>query len=54
MVNKRLSYSNGHDLRHTNTEVYQWRRIYTQKNMYSIISVKCLLDLMPLPYFEIF
>jgi len=37
---------------YTNTELYQWPRIYTQKNVYSIISVNCLLDLMSLPYFD--
>jgi len=33
---------------YTNTELYQWLRIYTQKNVYSIISANCLLDLMSL------
>jgi len=41
-----------HDLDKLNTELFQWLRIYIQKNVYSIISVNCLLDLMLLPYFK--
>ena len=36
---------------HTNTD-RTVQMVYTQKNVYSIISVNCLLDMMSLPYFE--
>ena len=37
---------------YTNIELYQWLRIYAQKNVFSIISVYCLLELlMSLPCF---
>jgi len=32
------------------TELFQWLRIYIRKNVYSIISVNCLPDLMLLRY----
>jgi len=34
------------------TELFQWLRVYIQKNVSSIILANCLLDLIFLPYFK--
>jgi len=34
------------------TKLFQWLKIYIQKNMSSIILANCLLDLIFLPYFK--